>query len=219
MKKLIVIICVVVGCVATINAGESCGAYLKAGVNTSNLVMGTMSHGMKIGGHLGFGYEYKVTPQFGLAAELNMSFQGASIDPRKVNDKNNILVPEHIDASLDKNVTLNSIYFELPIIGKYYITPKIAIDLGPKFCLNSKNKIKLSDGSEYDTANTFEDWDLSVLAGITYNVSSKVLLQARYNLSLCKVMKKYDVVNEQWKYSGHSNDRIQNIQISVGYRF
>lgn len=45
-------------------------------------------------------------------------------------------------------------------------------------------------------------------------------MQARYNLSLIKVMKGIDI-DEYKPQAGNRNydDRIQNLQLSVGYRF
>ena len=59
-----------------------------------------------------------------------------------------------------------------------------------------------------------------VVAGFTYFVSKRLVLQARYNLSLTKSWNDYEVdaTGTQTTYF-NSDDRLQVIQLSVGLRF
>lgn len=199
--------------------GESLGAYVKGGFNLSNYVQGQMPHGMKAGGHVGAGYEYRFNRHWGLATELYMSFQGAKFDHEKIDNIN--LVFETEDGSrIDRDITLNAIYFELPVLAKFYVVPQLSIDLGPQFGIAAQNNLKMGDVKVLKMGRSFETWNVSVSAGMTWNVTSRLMIQARYNRGLTKVMKSIEVP----KYAGMAgntnfDDRIQNIQLSVGYRF
>ncbi len=88
-------------------------------------------------------------------------------------------------------------YLSLPIMVKIYLVGGLSLDLGPQasFLLSERNKFDYKNSETYDfTAN----------AGISYNVTSKLFLQARYGLGLTDMSKDAEIKNS-------------NIQLSVGY--
>ena len=219
-KRLLLAAMLLLASVPATKAGESLGAYLKAGFNMSNYVMGEMPHGMKPGFHFGAGYEYRMAPRWGMAVEMYMSFQGAKFDPKKIDNIYEVMEADEQGVKLDKDITLNAIYFELPVLAKFYVTPRLSIDLGPQLGIAAQNHLKMGDVQVDKVGRSFEAWDLSASAGLTWCVTSRLLVQARYNLSLIKAMKGVDI-DEYMPQAGNRNydDRIQNIQLSVGYRF
>ena len=88
-------------------------------------------------------------------------------------------------------------YLSLPVLVKIYLVPGLSLDLGPQasFLLSEKNKF------DYTKSNTF---DFSALAGVSYNITSKLFVQARYGLGLTSMTKDAEVKNA-------------TAQLSVGY--
>lgn len=219
-KRLLLAAMLLLATWPAMQAGESLGAYLKAGFNMSNYVMGKMPHGMKPGFHFGAGYEYRIAPRWGMAVEMYMSFQGAKFDPKKIDNIDEVMVAGEEGVKLDKDVTLNAIYFELPVLAKFYLTPRLSIDVGPQLGIAAQNKLQMGDVKVYKERSSFESLDLAASAGLTWCATPRLMVQARYNLGLIKAMKVIDI-DEYRPQAGKRNydDRIQNIQISVGYRF
>lgn len=144
-KRLLLAAMLLLASVPATKAGESLGAYLKAGFNMSNYVMGEMPHGMKPGFHFGAGYEYRMAPRWGMAVEMYMSFQGAKFDPKKIDNIYEVMEADEQGVKLDKDITLNAIYFELPVLAKLYVTPRLSIDLGPQLGIAAQNHLKMGD--------------------------------------------------------------------------
>lgn len=88
-------------------------------------------------------------------------------------------------------------YLSLPVLVKIYLIPGLSLDLGPQasVLLSEKNQF------DYKNANTFE---FSALAGVSYNITSKFFVQARYGLGLSSMTKDAEVKNA-------------TAQLSVGY--
>ena len=65
-----------------------------------------------------------------------------------------------------------------------------------------------------------ESMGADIVAGFTYNVTRRVVVQAHYSLSLTKSWNDYqvDATGTNVTYF-NSDDRIQNILLSVGIRF
>ncbi len=220
LKQLALAAALLLAAVPAMQAGESLGAYLKAGFNMSNYVMGKMPHGMKPGFHFGAGYEYRLAPRWGMAMEMYMSFQGAKFDPKKIDNIDEVMVADEPGVELDRNVTLSAIYFELPVLAKFYVTPRWSIDVGPQLGIAAQNHLKMGDEQVDKVGRSFETWDLSASAGVTWNATPRLMVQARYNLGLIKVMKGIDI--DEYRPQARNlnyDDRIQNLQLAVGYRF
>ena len=103
-KRLLLAAMLLLATVPATKAGESLGAYLKAGFNMSNYVMGEMPHGMKPGFHFGAGYEYRMAPRWGMAVEMYMSFQGAKFDPKKIDNIDEVMEADEQGVKLDKDI-------------------------------------------------------------------------------------------------------------------
>lgn len=88
-------------------------------------------------------------------------------------------------------------YLSLPVLVKVYVIPGLSVDLGPQasVLLSEKNKF------DYKNSNTF---DFSALIGASYNITSKLFVQARYGLGLTDMSKDAKVKNS-------------TAQLSVGY--
>jgi opacity protein-like surface antigen len=88
-------------------------------------------------------------------------------------------------------------YLSLPVLVKVYVIPGLSVDLGPQasVLLSEKNKF------DYKNSKTF---DFSALIGASYNITSKLFVQARYGLGLTDMSKDAKVKNS-------------TAQLSVGY--
>ena len=199
--------------------GENRGCIVKGGVNFSNMVMGVMPHGMKVGGHLGAEWEYAFSHRVGISGGLIMSFHGAKFDISKLDPVGHYFKQEAGHA-IQSDIDYSAIYFNIPVMGKFYITPKLSFDLGPQLAVNVQNRFT-SDGEKLKKEGRgLESMGVDMVAGLTYNVSRRVIVQARYNLSLTKSWNDYEVdpTGTQITYF-NSDDRMQVFQLSVGVRF
>ena len=219
MKKLLLIALMALSLSVARADGENRGCIVKGGVNFSNMVMGVMPHGMKVGGHLGAEWEYAFNSRFGLSGGLLMSFQGAKFELAKLNPVGHYFKTENGHA-IEQDVNYSAIYFNLPVLAKFYITRNLAFDLGPQLGINVQNRFSSGGNKVLKEGRGLESMGADVVAGFTYNVSRRIIVQAHYNLSLTKSWNDYEVdpTGTQTTYF-NSDDRQQVIQLSVGVRF
>lgn len=219
MKKIVLIAVMALSlCVARAD-GENRGCIVKGGVNFSNMVMGVMPHGMKVGGHLGAEWEYAFSRRVGMSGGLLMSFQGAKFDISKLDPIGHYFKQEAGHAIL-KDIDYSAIYFNIPVMGKLYITPNFSFDLGPQLAVNVQNRFT-SDGEKLKKEGRgLESMGVDVVTGFSYNVTRNIVVQAHYSLSLTKSWNDYEVdATGTGVTYFNSDDRVQNIRLSVGWRF
>ena len=219
MKKYLMTI-VMLACAVMANAeGRNMGCIVKGGVNFSNMIMGVMPHGMKVGGHLGAEWDYAFSSRFGVGGGLLLNFNGAKFALDQINPVGHYFQRDN-GGPIESDVNYSAIYFNIPIMAKFYITPNFTFDLGPQLGINVQNKFS-SDGDKVKKVGRgLETMGADVVAGFTYFVNKRLVLQARYNLSLTKSWNDYEVdaTGTQTTYF-NSDDRLQVIQLSVGLRF
>ncbi|WP_420573464.1 porin family protein [Kordia sp.] len=184
MKKLLLIAAFAVFGFANVNAQDiKLGA--KVGMNFASIYGDTPANLDPITSIVNFGVvgEIPINEKFSFQPELMYSIQGFSIN--------------------DTSLTLN--YFNIPLMGKYYLTKKLSVEAGPQvgFLLSAKN-----DGP--DVTDNFKTLDLGVNVGLGYKLNNGINFGLRYNLGLSNIN---DV-------SG-SSDKFRNstLQLSVGYFF
>lgn len=219
MKKLIFFVALCLSFTTVHAGGENRGCIVKGGVNFSNMVMGVMPHGMKVGGHLGAEWEYAFSNRFGLSGGLLMSFQGAKFELAKLNPVGHYFKTENGHA-IEKDVNYSAIYFNIPVLAKLYITRDLAFDFGPQLGINVQNHFSSAGDKVLKEGRGLESMGADIVAGFTYNVSRRLVVQAHYSLSLTKSWNDYEVDATGTNVSYfNSDDRIQNILLSVGWRF
>ena len=152
--------------------------------------------------HLGLEVEYMFTDQFSAGFGAILSNQGG-----KYNENAN--TPQY-KVDLD--------YVQIPILANYYVLPGLAIKAGIQPGFKTRAKAKFDDGTVdldqlYGLYNRLTDdnlkvstVDVSIPVGISYEYKN-VVLDARYNFGLNKVVNQGDAFYNRW------------FMISLGYKF
>ena len=166
---------------------------VKAGLNLSDL-RGDLDTDLRAFFHGGVYGNYMFSDQWGVQAELLYSGQGAK-------DEN------------DSDIKYKLSYLNLPILAKYYVTEAFSIELGPQlgFLLDSETDVS-GDGLEIDVDEIYKDFDLSVAAGLGYELEMGLNFGVRYNFGVTDIADS-DV------FFGDDAARNSVIQVSVGYTF
>ena len=178
----------------------------KVGVNFANFNgKDATNYKSLIGFHIGGFAEIKFNEHFAIQPEILYSTLGA---------KQEISWAE---------LTSKKDYLNIPVLAKYYITPKFSIEAGPyvSFLLASttdgtmQNVAVKNDDKEY--SNTI---DFGLGFGTSFNLDNGFFVGARYNLGLNKIDKDGDRIINGVKTNYEALD-IKNsvIQIGVGYKF
>jgi len=137
----------------------------------------------------------------GLSAGAMISWQGFDLDT------------DGYDASFDLT------YLTIPVLLNYYITDNFAIKAGvqPGFLVNSNLNLKRNnDKAELDAEKIFKKFDLAIPMGCSYSFSN-FQIDARYNLSVTKLLKKGTINGVE--FSGDGNAYNSVVQVTLGYNF
>jgi hypothetical protein len=112
-------------------------------------------------------------------------------------------------------------YLSLPIVGKYYVTESISVELGPQVALllSAKNEEKsdfyqsnLGDElASVDISNNMNILDVGVVAGVSYLTKTGFYIAARYDLGLTNALKKGAYISNPYKNGA--------VQLSLGFSF
>jgi opacity protein-like surface antigen len=203
MKNVLFIAVVVLLGLGNVNAQEvKFGA--KVGLNSSNVTGESEDSDAKIGFNLGAFAEIILSDKFIFQPELLFSPQGASLE-------------DSTDSEAYKQ-TIKANYLNIPLLIKYGITDKFALEFGPQlgFLLSAKAKVEETfDGEtisiEQDIKDSFKSIDFGLNFGASFDVAENIMIGARYNLGLSDITDGED--SEHFK--------VQNavFSFSVGYRF
>lgn len=156
---------------------------LKAGVNLANIKNGqtslNFSPGMKTDFQAGamlnmhFGKRIEGSPvgtgKFGIQPELLYSRQGFTVNGESIN--------------LD--------FVTLPVMAKYYMTEKFNIGVGPYvgYLLSSAPNSSVIDGAQINLSDLKGSIDVGMGAGIGYETTFGLSVEARYNLGMSDMAK------------------------------
>ena len=180
---------------------------VKGGINFSNEsgngtienYVGSDSHKMKTGFHVGAVANYRINPKFGVEADLMYSMQGYK-------DKVTVDAEQIIN---DENFNVTSHYINLPIAAKFYPIDNFYVECGPQmgYLLSKKGKLDNWDNENLFKSDANKKFDFGIFGGLGYEFDNGFLVEARYVHGLTETMKNID---------GHKN---RNVQISIGYLF
>ncbi|MDD7335081.1 MAG: porin family protein [Prevotella sp.] len=189
MKKLLVMAAVMLASVGAY-AQHAVGSFTlqpKVGMNIANLTDADDADA-RIGFVGGLETEYQATDIFSLSAGVLYSMQGCKYDNDKVKTT----------SKLD--------YINIPIMANVYVAKGLAVKLGVQPAFNVNSEVKVS-GGKYSTSADVDakSFDFSIPVGISYEYSN-VVLDARYNWGLTKVVDGSDSKNSVF-------------QITLGYKF
>ena len=163
---------------------------LKAGVNFATLTGDTDGASSIIGYNVGGFAEIKMSEKFSIQPELLFSTQGAQV------------------TSDGTEVDFILSYLNIPVMAKYYASPKFSIELGPQigFLTSAKGKAM---GVSVDVEDFFKSTDFGLNFGAGYDFTKKFSAGVRYNLGLSNIAE------------DSGGDSVQNsvFSITIGYKF
>ncbi len=197
MKKMLVLIAAAIVCMSA-SAQVQFGG--KVGFDLTNFWGSDVEHGMKPSYQVGLLMEYKMSPKFAIAPEVVFASQGGKFKALDMN---------LFGLDIEKTVTFNTNYINVPVMLKYYVTPAFSIDLGPQVGFNVYSKYSIEDVDKaIDVKDNTKTVDFGVGLGGTYNLSENAFVQARYTLGLTKV---FD--------GDYNKEKNGNIQVAFGMKF
>ena len=197
MKKFFVLIAVAI---VSMSAMAQVQFGAKVGVDATNFWGKDAEHGMKMGYQVGLMMEYKFSPKFAIAPEVVFASQGGKFKALDLN---------LFGLDIEKNVTFNTNYINVPVMLKYYVTPAFSIDLGPQVGFNVYSKYSIEDVDKaIDVKDNTKTVDFGVGLGGTYNLSENAFVQARYTMGMTKV---FD--------GDYNKEKNGNIQVAFGMKF
>ena len=178
----------------------------KLGLNVSSISGDATNVESAVSIHGGLVVEIPIDEKFSIQPELLFSIQGAKSD--------GVMEIEGDLYNVDERLILS--YINVPVMVKYYITPKFGVHAGPQFgfLVSAKDKIEFNDGAgvagdeTVDVKDSFKTIDASFGLGLSYDFTEKIFAETRFNIGLSNIS---DV---------ETVDLQNNVfQISVGYRF
>ncbi len=180
MKKVLILMLIIVSTAGVSAQGIDFG--VKAGVNFSSI---TDASGLdnRTGFVAGIFVGGKIGDKLGIQADLLYSQQGAEF---KLGD-----------FDLD--------YVNVPIVAKYFLTDNFNFHLGPQFGVLVNDKAQTVVGETINDIAT-NNFDISAVLGIGYDLPMGIRLDGRYSFGLSDVAK-----------SGSGKNNV--ITLAVGYSF
>jgi len=202
MKKLFFAVVITVFTMTSVNAQQF---GVKAGLNIASLSMsGSDSNSslekyatQRLGLNIGVFAEFEITDEFSFQPELVYSMQGK----------------KYVNG--DDEFNFNFDYLNLPLMGKYYVTDEINIQLGPQigFLMNAEEETVSGGNSDSrDVKKDLNNIDFGLNFGAGYKMDNGFFFDARYNLGLS------DLADDR---DSNDNGRTKNgvINFSIGYIF
>lgn len=166
--------------------GQNVDFGLKAGLNIANITGGEIDRNNVFDIHFGVFADFEIFEKFSIQPELLYSKQGSEVNNGDV-------------IKLD--------YLAIPFMAKYYLSKNVSVEAGPQmsFLINDELKYENATGSgaiDLDASS----FDFGLNFGFGYNISSHLLVQARYNLGITTIGENPDIKNSVF-------------QLSLGYKF
>jgi opacity protein-like surface antigen len=178
---------------------------LKGGINLASMIASvdgsSESSDIKVGVHFGFFGEFKVSEKFAIQPEVLFNMQGAN------------------DSEQGQSGGFKLNYISIPVMFKFYTSNKFSLELGPQFSFLTDSTVFL-DQISASGSEVFNSFDLNLGAGLNYEVSNKVFLNARYMFGITNIA---STVYQQAIRDGLNVNSFSlknsNIQFGLGYRF
>ncbi len=188
---------------------------VKAGLNYASVV-GDLTQGFKFrfSGYGGLFLEIEFSDKFSFQPELLYSSQGFQLSSDLQSIETGNTAPEENDFRT--NVQFN--YITIPVLGKFAINDRMAVEFGPQFgfLLNQVTKIKNLDQRNNSTANSRStisgnfQLDYGAAAGLSYKLSDHFALAPRFYIGLR---------NRLEGLEGNLQNYNAAIQLGVNYTF
>lgn len=209
MKKIIL------SAVAVLSFGFANAQEVKFGakvaLNVASLSGDVEDASSLIGFQVGIFAEFKLSDKFAFQPELMYSGQGVKESTSEI--------IEGYTATIEAKSKLG--YLNVPLMAKYYATPKFSLEFGPQvgFLLSAKvdgdytvivNGMSVSVSESTDVKDQASSVDFGLNFGAVYDFTEKISAGVRYNIGLSNV---YD-------YEGNNASAKNSvISVSLGYKF
>ena len=146
----------------------------------------------KVGLVAGVEAEYGISEKFGLAFGALYSMEGCKLKT----------------AGMDKSLSVNLDYINIPILAQFYAAKGFAIKAGIQPAFNVRHKASYDGESANlkDLGIETKSFNFSIPVGLSYEYQSFVL-DARYNIGVTKLFKDAD------------QGRNSTFSITLGYKF
>lgn len=122
-------------------------------------------------------------------------------------------------GSVTNEVRSNLHYLNIPVLLQYRVIDKLNIELGPEvgYLLSAYNKY--SNQSNLDNRTyMIEKFDVGIDAGVSYDLSEKLMLGLRYNIGINDFTKEFDVYVDQKPIGHELKAQNRTLQFSIGYK-
>ena len=182
---------------------------IKAALNIASLTGDVSNPSSLTGFQIGGFAEIKVTEKFAIQPELMYSTQGVSESS----------IEEGVNVDADTKLG----YLNIPVMAKYYATPKFSFEFGPQigFLLSAKVDLTASfEGESFsesvDAKDVMSSIDFGLNLGAGYDFTEHFGVGVRYNFGLTNVI---DFSEAQKEVAGDINAKNSVFSISAGYKF
>jgi hypothetical protein len=137
-------------------------------------------------------------------------FWGLSVEP-------GFIQKGGIQKSADDNIRIQLNYIQLPILADFYLSDKIFVSVGPEFGYMMSAKAKSKDISNDISFLYDNEFEVSGLIGINYNIIDKMDLGFRYSHGLTYTSK-ITWTNVSGNPKGESSLHNQYLQFLVRFK-
>ena len=127
--------------------------------------------------------EYQIDNRFSVAAGVGYIMQGKQWDDYKIGGV------EWYDSKIELG------YINVPIVANCYIFKGFAVKAGVQFAFmtNAKYKYTIKDGNyetkyNQDIKDNCKTFDFSIPVGVSYEFDNHIVIDARYNIGVTKVL-------------------------------
>ena len=195
MKKIMMIAALMVATLSASAQNEVGQVTLqpKVGINIASMTGDTWADKKaKVGLVAGVEAEYGISEKFGLAFGALYSMEGCKLKT----------------AGMDKSLSVNLDYINIPILAQFYAAKGFAIKAGIQPAFNVRHKASYDGESANlkDLGIETKSFNFSIPVGLSYEYQSFVL-DARYNIGVTKLFKDAD------------QGRNSTFSITLGYKF
>ena len=138
---------------------------------------------VNVGATIGAEAEYQINDRFSVAAGVGYIMQGKQWDDYKVPGV------EVKDLKMDLG------YINVPIVANYYIFKGLAVKAGVQFAFMTNAKMKATEiegkvetKESLDIKDNCKTFDFSIPVGVSYEFDNHIVIDARYNIGVTKVL-------------------------------
>lgn len=196
MKKILGLLLVLSSVGITFAQSGENSSGLKGGLNIATFVSDDFDVSYQTGAHFGGFVEVPFSEKVSISSELLFSVQGGEVD---------------VEGG---KIDFETIYVNIPVMFKYYISEKINIQVGPQLGLlvsseydeNIEN-VETNDVETNDVGFDDETIEFGLGLGLGYFLTENIFVDARYNLGLSEV------------YGENVDFKNSVFQLSLGYKF